>query len=127
MPPVREKGQLRPVLPWPAWQQSLLDTGAQRQFRLAPCPQGVHGLVRDRTVYDLGAGPVSSPISNTPRLIKKATVEAPQLRRARGTPEKIKTELQKLINGGHSTKGDRRDPEQTLAQTGPGPGITRHN
>lgn len=76
----------------------MLDTGAQRQFRPAPCPQGVHNLVRDQTVYDLGAGPVSSPTSNIPRL-KKAMVEAPQLRRPRGTPEKRKTEVQRLIMG----------------------------
>lgn len=104
----------------------MLDTGAQRQFGPAPCPQGVHGLVRDQTVYDLGAGPVSSPTSNDPRL-KKAMAEDPKLRRPRGTPEKRKPEVQRLINGGHGTKGGRKDPEQTLAQTGPGPGITGRN
>ena len=80
----------------------------------------------DQTAYDRGAGPVSSPVSNTPRL-GKARQEAPQPRRQRETLEKMKLEIQRLTNWVDGTKGGRKDPEQSLAQAGPGPGIIGRN
>lgn len=112
MPPVRETGQLRLVLPQPAQRLRpvgagpsgqdlgvtgcMLDMGARRQFRPGPFPQGAHGLVREQTVYDLGAGPVSSPRGNRPTWKDYSSTRTTE--KAKGDPGE-KTEAQRLTNG----------------------------
>lgn len=111
MPPVREKDQLRLVLPWPAQQSRPRGAGSlwSGSEGPGPCPQGVHRLARKEIIYDLGAGPDSSPINNHLPQTWKAIVGLPQLRRQRQTQEKQQWEAKRLINGGRWCPGRQKE------------------
>lgn len=96
----------------------MLDTGAQRQFRPGPCPPRVHGPAREQTMYNPGAGPDSTPISNylSPQVGPPTTEKAKGSRRRNRGPQ-----IAKWGDGTKRTEGDR------LAQTGPGPVTPSHN
>lgn len=123
MPPVREKDQLRLVLPWPAQQSRPRGAGPLWSGPEAPgpYPQGVHSLARKQIMYNLEAGPDSSPINNHLPQTWKGYSRTPTTEKAKaGTGEE--TNGGPKIDGGRWCQG-RQKSEQTLAQTGPAPGV----